>query len=351
MPRKFPTNPYEDIKPSEFNKDNKKHASEYFVAENFKRYGWEVYEPFTDTGIDRIIQKKVCPDGHTMYSFDTRNMTECPECEKELVKITRFVQIKTREIVDLDYDDPLHGKFKMFGFTLSSNDFRTDPRHVFLLYSDNTTKELQDVHIIPINQFLEYMIEHDALGKSMFATKGFRQGNGKQNFLHYDLKNDSWCVNPAVKYTCKECGVECYWSSRTCKSCGKETGRSKDKSYLKDITKRAPRRIVIQDEFEDFRNENGLQLISTLDIEKNFQTLQNDVSKNKIKLFFDSSKAITSTIKTALENHKDSSFPQEIQKLRASTLEIMKKSLPPHLKESIEKGYWIKFKELRGKLE
>ena len=62
MRYRFPSNLYEDVEPSEFNKDNKKHASEYFVGENFKRLGWDVFEPFTDTGIDRIIEKKICID-------------------------------------------------------------------------------------------------------------------------------------------------------------------------------------------------------------------------------------------------------------------------------------------------
>ena len=116
---RFPSNPYEDVQPSEFNKDNKKHASEYFVAENFKRYGWFVYEPFTDTGIDRIIEKKICPDGHTKYDKDTRDDKQCEQCKKPLKKITRFIQIKTREIKELDEDDPLYSLgYKFFGFTL-----------------------------------------------------------------------------------------------------------------------------------------------------------------------------------------------------------------------------------------
>ena len=69
MSKRFPSNPYEDVTPSEFNKSNKKHASEYFIAENFKSYGWFVYEPFTDTGIDRIIEKKVCPENHTDFDY------------------------------------------------------------------------------------------------------------------------------------------------------------------------------------------------------------------------------------------------------------------------------------------
>ena len=83
----------------------------------------------------------------------------------------------------------------MFGFTLSSNDFRTDPRHVFLFYSDNTTEKLQDVHIIPINKFLEYMIINKKLGQSMFSVDSFRQGNGKQNILHLSFFNSFYRIN------------------------------------------------------------------------------------------------------------------------------------------------------------
>jgi hypothetical protein len=166
MNQRFPSNPYDDVEPSEFNKDNKKHASEYFIAENFKRYGWFVYEPFTDTGIDRIIEKKICPDGETAYDYDTRSEQQCKICNKDLVKITRFVQIKTRKIKEYKKDDPLYKyDYKFFGFTLSSADFRTDPRHIFLLYSDNTTKDKQDVHTIPIANFLDFMTKHDEIGK------------------------------------------------------------------------------------------------------------------------------------------------------------------------------------------
>jgi hypothetical protein len=194
------------------------------------------------------------------------------------------------------------------------------------------------------------MITNKKLGQNMFASKGFRQGNGKQNFLHYQIDDDSWCIYPKECYTCKNCNNECKWNSKNCKFCGKGTGRSDDKRYMKDPSQRAPRQIIIEDKFENFKNVKGLELISTLDIEKNFKNLQNKISKNKIELFFDSSKTENSNIKTTLDQHIDPSFPQTIQKLRESTLIQMKESLPTHLKESIQKGYWIKFKELRGKL-
>lgn len=202
----FPSNPYEDVEPSEFNKDNKKHASEYFIAENFKEYGWFVYEPFTDTGIDRIIEKKICPNGHTPYAEDTRTKQKCEECAQDLEKITRFIQIKTREIKEYKKVEPLYDyKYKFFGFTLSSADFRTDPRHIFLLYSDNTIKnKQQDVHIIPISCFLDFMINNYDIGMSMFSTSSFRVGNNKQNWLNYK-PNNTWVVQPSISYSCFSC--------------------------------------------------------------------------------------------------------------------------------------------------
>ena len=62
--KNFPFNPFDDILPSDFNKLNKKNVTEDFVEENFKEFGWEVFTPFTDTGIDRIILKKICPNNH-----------------------------------------------------------------------------------------------------------------------------------------------------------------------------------------------------------------------------------------------------------------------------------------------
>ena len=174
---KFPANPFEDIKPSEFNKLNKKHVTEDFVSENLKNLGWDVYSPFNDTGIDRIIIKSVCPEGHTKVSENLKNH-KCPVCNKESIEIKRFVQVKTRQL-----------KNNIFGFTLKSKDIRIDPRHVYFLYSDNTTAEKQDFLIIPLKEYLKFFIDNNM---NPFAPTSFRKGNNKLNSLKYEPNTDKW---------------------------------------------------------------------------------------------------------------------------------------------------------------
>lgn len=89
----FPINPFPDVFPSDFNKLNKKKVTEDFVSENLKAIGWNVYDPFTDTGIDRIISKKVCPNGHT--PVNKYEGSTCEVCKVKSIDIVRFVQVKT----------------------------------------------------------------------------------------------------------------------------------------------------------------------------------------------------------------------------------------------------------------
>ena len=92
---------------------------------NIRIYADNVFTPIRDLGIDLIIKKYVCPSGDTSWNkIETEK--DCETCGKQLELITRFIQIKTRAIDD-------EGKF---GYTLKTRDFTTDPRHVFLLYSD-----------------------------------------------------------------------------------------------------------------------------------------------------------------------------------------------------------------------
>lgn len=174
---KFPVNPFEDIKPSDFNKLNKKHVTEDFVEENFKNFGWEVYKPFNDTGIDRIILKIVCPKGHTKVNENLGNKN-CPVCNSGGVEITRFVQVKTRQL-----------KNDIFGFTLKSKDIRIDPRHVYLLYSDKTTENSQDFLIVPVKEYLAFFA---SAAINPFSNTSFRKGNNKLNSLKYDPRKDAW---------------------------------------------------------------------------------------------------------------------------------------------------------------
>ena len=170
-PKTFPTNPFPDVDPKDFNKLNKKRVTEDFVSENFELIGWKVFEPFTDTGIDRIITKKVCPSDHTPLDL-TENT--CSECGKQTINIVRFLQIKTRSL-----------KNGIFGFTLKSKDMRTDPRHVYVLYCDST----RDFFIIPVFEYLKFF---DDINSNPFSATSFRKGNQKLNSLRYDESKDSW---------------------------------------------------------------------------------------------------------------------------------------------------------------
>lgn len=177
---KFPANPFEDIQPSDFNKLNKKHVTEDFVEENFKMLEWDVMKPFDDTGIDRIIIKTVCRKGHTKVNENLRNNV-CDECGSKGIEIYRFVQVKTRAL-----------KNNIFGFTLKSKDIRIDPRHIYLLYSDNTREGQQDFLIISVKEFLEFFINNSNALKSPFASTSFRKGNNKLNGLKYNPLTDKW---------------------------------------------------------------------------------------------------------------------------------------------------------------
>ena len=176
----FPKNPFDDVNPSDFNKLNKKEVTEDFVGENFRVLGWDVYKPLTDTGIDRIIVKFVCPDGHTALDQELKNK-KCSECGKSPIEITRFIQVKTRKLVN-----------NVFGFTLKPKDIRIDPRHIYLLYSDNTTDDKQDFLIVSVKELLSFFKSNKI---NPFSNKSFRRGNNKLNSLKYDPGSNTWAWN------------------------------------------------------------------------------------------------------------------------------------------------------------
>ena len=175
---KFPINPFEDVLPSDFGKLNKKHVSEDFVAENFARLKWDVLRPFNDTGIDIVIVKSVCKNGHTKLNENLRGNT-CPSCETPSVEITRFLQVKTSSISK--------GIFKL---PLKSKDIRKDPRHVLVLYSDKTGRNKQDIFMISVYAFLRFLSNID--GKNPFATTSFRTKGVTMNKLRYNKQDDKW---------------------------------------------------------------------------------------------------------------------------------------------------------------
>lgn len=226
MCKAFPLKVFEDIDPSEFQKHNKKQVSENFVAENFKDAGWEVYFPISDTGIDIVVAKHVCPNGHTQWNQTLGTGSECPMCGAEPVRIFRFIQIKTREL-----------KENVFGFTLRPKDIITDPRYVLLLFSDHTN----DFLAIPIYEYMSFFIENKKFGRSHFGSPSFRVGNNKVNNLYWK----------------EECGTtHWYWSS---------------KKYS----------------FDKFLNESGMCAICLPEWDLNLRDYVKRLSEMRIKLFYE----------------------------------------------------------------
>jgi|TARA_Y100000389_G_C17453034_1_gene516127 predicted Zn-ribbon and HTH transcriptional regulator len=171
----FPINPFIDVDPKSFHSRNKKHVSEDFVSENFKNINWEVSKPFNDTGIDLIISRFVCSKDPSHTKFNEKNInSNCEVCKSNSIKIYRFIQVKTREI-----------KNNIFGYTLSPKDFRTDPRHIFLFYSDHT----EDFLSISIFDYLNFFKDNNI---DRFKGFSFNQGNGKVNSLKYNETDKNW---------------------------------------------------------------------------------------------------------------------------------------------------------------
>ena len=213
--------------------------------------------------------------------------------------------------------------YKFFGFTLKTTDFRTDPRHIFLFYSDNTTLEQQDVHIIPISDLLQFFIDNVGEGETMFSGTSFREGDGKINSL-FHKPDDTWVYNP--------------------------------KGH-RSTTQNPQPRIRSEIVFNDWLNENGLRKISNINIENNFQPLQNQIVANKLSLFYNYKKPqgqiitdqVEQQILQFLRRHLDATFPVTVTNQRQNTENIMNQLTQQNtsLRDSISK-YFIQFKELRN---
>lgn len=292
---KFPAHVFEDVKGNDFLKHNKKHVTEDFVTENFNLFGWRVYRPFNDTGIDLIATRYVCPNGHTAWNDNSQDML-CKECNQNKIEITRYIQVKTREVKETK-----NKKVETFGYTLKSKDFRTDPRHVFLLYSDYTN----DFIIIPTFDYLKLFYDNKSAGSTHFATPSFRQGNNKLNSLKYNKENKSWCWNP-----------------------------KKDNIP-----------------FNKFVNHNGMQLITSPNVDLNLSEYLKSVQDLKFKLFYNFSKGKSKYISSTIENQINEHFNtfinksiDEINSLREKNRLYLKNSLSEELLASIQNGYFVKFK-------
>jgi len=290
----FPENPFPDVDPEEFHKLNKKEVTEDFVSENLRNAGWKVSSFFADTGIDRMISKRVCPNNHTSI-LEGSVGEKCPDCDADTIEIRRFLQIKTREV---------KGDKNMFGFTLTPSDFRTDPRHTFVLYSDNT----RDIMFISVYEYLKFFKEIDY---QWHSTPTFKQGNGKLNNWRYDESSDKW-----------------YFTH----------GRGRGNNYS----------------WEEYRNDEGLKKMQNPEIDKNLEEYIEKTKSLKMEEFkklksgrtFDEEPV--EEINDALEilKNKDRS---KILEERKDTIHFMEENLGSSVKKSIQDSYWFKYKNLNIK--
>jgi len=288
----FPVKIFDDIVGSDFEKHNKKQVTEDFVTENFKEIGWSVYRPASDTGIDLIAIKRMCPKNHTKISKTyPDSIKKCEDCGEKLIQVKRFIQVKARELKG----DPSQSQF--FGYTLASKHFRTDPRHVVLLYSDYSNEFL----LIPMYEYLKIFHENKSMGESHFGTPAFRQGNNKLNSLRKEGGNWSW--------------------------------RSRSS----------------QVSFDEFVNAKGLKKISNCDYDREFKKFQKKITEMKFDMFFyysrgketteEDSKWINDYLTNKVKENKKS-----IKDFRDETKKILSDELPEELKRSILEGYLVKFK-------
>jgi hypothetical protein len=288
----FPVKIFDDIVGSDFEKHNKKQVTEDFVTENFKEIGWSVYRPASDTGIDLIAIKRMCPKNHTKISKTyPDSIKKCEDCGEKLIQVKRFIQVKARELKG----DPSQSQF--FGYTLASKHFRTDPRHVVLLYSDYSTEFL----LIPMYEYMKIFHENESMGKSHFGTPAFRQGNNKLNSLRKE--NNHWS-----------------WRSRS--------------SHVS---------------FDEFVNVKGLEKISNCDFDVKFEEYQKEITEMKFNMFFNYSRGreTTKEVEKWINEYLTSKIKENkktITKQREQTKKVLSKELPEELKRSIQDGYLVKFK-------
>lgn len=293
----FPIQAFEDISPLDFEKHNKKQVTEDFVAQNFIYCGWSVSRPFNDTGVDILAVKKVCPNHHTEWRAATQTRLKCDKCGASLIQIARFIQVKTREIKGDKEKTSIEKGY--FGYTLKSKDFRNDPRHVFLFYSDATNEFL----IIPIYEYLK-MFHRSKAGKSHFGTPSFRVGNNKMNSLRRN-KDGTW--------EWQEKGAQPF-------------------------------------NFNQFLNESGMERISTPEIDRNLSAYAGEIQKMKFDLFYDyasgketdeqTEKQIVQILKKAVQENL-----KNICANRLNTRNFLSQKLSDDLKRSVNRNL-MKYREI-----
>lgn len=283
----FPTNVFPDIKneSTDFPKYTKERVSEDFFSENFKKRGWQVFTPLSDTGIDMIISKSI--------KDEYGNQKE----------VTRFVQIKTRSLKQKKKSNDEY----VLGYTLCAKDFRDDPRGVIILFNDDPSiNGKYNAFIIPMHEYFKFFYENSTFGNKNtkygdghFSTPSFRKENNKINSIKYNKTDNSW------KYT-------------------------SDESFIK------------------FLGIDGYNLIDSLDIERHYDEYKNEINKFKNKLYFNIHSADgkkKNSIEYLDELHRTfkinlSESDEQRKKKFAATNDYVKNTFPDDIYES-----YIKYTE------
>jgi hypothetical protein len=265
MAYKFPSNPFSIVDPKDFWKSFKKRFSEDFVTLNFQKMGFRVYEPFQDIGTDRTVTKFICPTCYNKKNVYELVNTEphCSDCKSNKIRITRFLQIKTRKLATQKRKSSAGIETEgdpYFGFTLKTKDFIPDPRIVFILFSDHT--EPFDFLIFTINDYLNFMLKAK-YEINHFKTPTFKFENGKINSIFYE---NSEKINE--KYFSKGS-----WVIRHTNKHHKKNNRNEPSSINLSL--------------DDYLNEEGLKRIMNPDIENSFIAKVDEIIAFKRKYFFE----------------------------------------------------------------
>jgi hypothetical protein len=275
---KFPFNPFNIVDVKKFWKSFKKRFSEDYVQINFNSIGWNVYEPFQDTGTDRVITKSVCLE--CPKSESNLKNKNCLSCKLKKRKITRFVQIKTREVSE---ENDL-----MFGYTLKSKDFIPDPRITFLLFSDYTN----DFIIFSINDYLRLIEKVNAID-TRFRAPSFKFDNNKDNAIHFS--DNKWTYNTGRGRSSNKYDLDEYMNE---KGVLRIMNSKIDYEDYNDLSK----------EIVNFRNNFFFEMTKG----RTFEDEQILLINNEIRKFLDSKKDFKlKTLKT--NNSKFDALPENIK--------------------------------------
>ena len=285
----FPHDPFSTInkkiiKPEDFWKSFKKQYSEDYVGLNFINLGFEVFKPFQDVGTDRILIKHLCENCNFINEDSINKKCDCQNKEK----ITRFIQIKTREVSKENSSN--------FGYTLRSKDFVPDPRIIFLFFSDYTN----DFLIFQINDLIEIVSKLDAL-EVHYKNPTFRFDNNRVHSIKYNFDKKKWIYASGKGKKKKEILLDNYVNLKgVSRMCSTKIEKDFDKKVL-EITNFRKNNFFEMAKGKTFK-ENEIELVN-LNI-KNFKNQTVKEKKDNKKKILKSFESLTDDIKASIKKYE-----------------------------------------------